>query len=323
MKGSDSAQPSHKAVLGLDEPATRQTAFYVLRLIFGLIWVFNALYQMHPAYINRLFLKSIAAHPGQSHWYFAYTNAVNHLVQAIGAPGVAMATVAIAALLALSLLTGFKVRFFAWIGVVFTFVLWMTTGHMGGPYTPGATDPGTLIIYTFVFVIILLVEPPRTASTDPAAWDASQAKRFATVRLLFGLLWAFDASWKWTPFFLHHAVSYLVASEAGQPAWMVAYIHLFIEAIDWIGPTVFGVFAALSETAIALGLLLNRGLRYILPFGLIYSFVLWTSAEGFGGPYGAVTGIGGDVLGTTIIYCLIFLYLMAMYPPHLRLSKAE
>ena len=54
----------------------------------------------------------------------------------------------------------------------------------------------------------------------------------------------------------------------------------------------------------------------MLPIGLLYSFGLWTTAEGWGGPYGTgFTGNKGDVLGTAIIYCLIFRYLMVVYPP--------
>ncbi len=41
------------------------------------------------------------------------------------------------------------------------------------------------------------------------------------------------------------------------------------------------------------------------------------TTEGWGGPYGyCFTGNRGDILGTAIIYCFIFLYLMAMYPPY-------
>ncbi|MEJ2656987.1 MAG: hypothetical protein P8012_07285 [Desulfobacterales bacterium] len=82
------------------------------------------------------------------------------------------------------------------------------------------------------------------------------------------------------------------------------------------GPLAFGLFAAIVESLIALSLLFKKGMNFMLPIGLIYAFGLWTTAEGWGGPYGpGYTGNRGDILGTTIIYCFIFLFLMVMYPP--------
>lgn len=139
----------------------------------------------------------------------------------------------------------------------------------------------------------------------------------------FGILWAFDAFCKWQPYFLHHAVDYLVQSQKGQPEWIVAYIQFFINIIDAVGPFAFGLFAAIVETAIAASLLLNKGSGFMLPIGTLYAFGLWTTAEGWGGPYGpGFTGNKGDILGTAIIYCLIFLYLMVVYPPF-RMKKTR
>lgn len=294
--------------------AVQRRAFRALRIVFGCIWVFNVVYQLHPAYIEHLFLKSIAAHHDQSAWYVNYTHWAMGLIAAIGAPGVALFTVAVGALLAVSLLSGLWLRPVAWIGAVFTFVMWTLNGHLGGPYTAGATDPGTLIVYSLTFIALLLAEPAADAADD----ETARARRYRILRLLFGALWAFDAAWKWTPFFIDHSLSYLVQSQAGQPAWIVAYIQIFVDAIKLVGQQSFGIFAAVAETIIAVGLIANRGMRFVLPFGLLYSIGVWTTAEGWGGPYGAVTGVGGDVLGTTIIYALIFAYLMVMYPPTRR-----
>jgi len=298
----------------LHEPATQHQTFKILRIAFGVILAFNALYQMHPAYAKNLFLASIAARPGQAAWYVSFTQWVTAGVQFLGAPEVAIATVVVGVALAVSMLGGIRVRLFAWVGVIFTMLLWITVGHLGGPYTQGATDPGTLIVYALVFVAILLSEPTeRSTGLDQVSAGKQEPKRYRSLQIVFGLLWAFDAIWKWTPFFLHNPQTYLIQSEAGQPAWIVAYIQFFVDAIGWVGPLTFGIIAALAESVIALGLLSGRGMRWVLPFGLVYSFGVWTTAEGWGGPYGSVTGVGGDVLGTTIIYCLVFLYLMVMF----------
>ncbi len=93
------------------------------------------------------------------------------------------------------------------------------------------------------------------------------------------------------------------------------YIQFFITIIHSVGSFTFGIFAAIIETLIALSLLFKKGLSFMLPVGFLYCVGLWTTAEGWGGPYGpGFTGNQGDILNTPNIYCLIFLYLMVMYP---------
>jgi uncharacterized membrane protein YphA (DoxX/SURF4 family) len=301
-----------------DRKMARQDAFGFLRILFGFIWLLNTWFQSNSAYINHLFLESFNdGITGQPQWLAHYTQAVINAIQVLGAPRVAVATVVIDALLAFSLLTGIRVRFFAWVGVAYNLFMWSTVGGMGGPYTQGATDPGTAIVYALAFVFVLLTRSGARLSLAPEKGSvASSHGPYTLGRLLFGLLWAFDAFWKWHPYFLQHAVSYLVQSQEGQPAWIMAYIQFFINLINAVGPLAFGFFAAIVETLIAASLLFNKGLSFMLPIGTLYSFGLWTTAEGWGGPYGpGFTGNKGDILGTIIIYCFIFLFLMVMYPP--------
>lgn len=302
-----------------EEISAQTQAFKVLRIGYALIWIFNLIYQCNPAWITHKFYASFTWQKGQPQWYARYIDHARSFVQWAGPSHVAIATIVIGSIITLSLLTGWYLRAFTLLGFFYSLGLWTTTGHLGGPYVAGATDPGTLIVYSLVFLVIFLIEPHQRRAINQeslAHIESSLEWRYALVRIVFGLLWAFDAGWKWTPYFLHHAVSYLNVSEAGQPAWIVTYIQFVVHIINAIGPIIFGYIAAISETVIAIGLLFNLGLRYILPFGFLYSLVLWTTAEGFGGPYTNVTGVGGDVLGTTIIYCVLFLYLMLMYPPH-------
>jgi len=43
-------------------------------------------------------------------------------------------------------------------GAVFSLAIWSTAEGFGGPYTPGATDIGTSIIYFVVFVYLLAIQ---------------------------------------------------------------------------------------------------------------------------------------------------------------------
>ena len=168
-------------------------------------------------------------------------------------------------------------------------------------------------MYALGFALVLLTHAWRPLSMfrhgpiqAPADWQLRLGE------IVFGLLWAFDAYRKWQPDFLLHSVGYLTAAQAGQPGWIVAYLGLFIHAIQIVGPMAFGIAVAVAESVIALALLTGIALDWMLPLGAIYSFGLWITAEGWGGPYTAgATGSKGDVLGTSTIYVLVFLFLIA------------
>jgi uncharacterized membrane protein YphA (DoxX/SURF4 family) len=311
----DAAQMNRSSLIG---KITQQDAFALLRILFGLIWVLNTWFQANSAYINHLFLQSFnAGANGQPQWLAHYTQTVIQAVQTIGPVPVAAATIVIDGLLALSLLTGLWLPFCAWLGIAYNLFMWSTVGGMGGPYIQGSTDPGTAIVYVLAFILVLLTHSWERLSLAPAKKMAGpSARHYALGRFLFGLLWAFGAFWKWHPYFLAHGVDNLVQSQQGQPAWIASYIQFFIDVIHLVGPLTFGVIVAIVESLIALSLLCKKGLDFMLPIGTVYAFILWTTAEGWGGPYGpGFTGNRGDILGTAIIYCLIFLYLMVIYPP--------
>lgn len=293
---------------------TADTAVGLSRLLFGAICLVNALLHLDTAYPAK-FLASLAADwaPGQPGWLAAWGHVTAAGVQALGVGPVVNAMVVIEFVLALSLLTGAWLHRLAWVGIIYNLWLWSTVGGLGGPYTPGATDPGTAIVYVLAFALVLLTHAWRSLSVvrhgpmqAPAHWKLRLSE------IAFGLLWAFDAYWKWQPDFLLHGVDNLTASQAGQPGWIVAYIGFFIRVILLVGPLAFGIAIAAAESVIALALLTGLALDWILPLGAIYSFVLWTTAEGWGGPYAAgVTGNKGDVLGTATLYVLVFLFLIA------------
>ncbi|MGE4531570.1 MAG: hypothetical protein AB7C98_09640 [Acidithiobacillus sp.] len=292
---------------------TRRQAFGSIRILFGVIWLINTWLQFNPAYASH-FLGTFSADwvSGQPAWIAAYGHWMANLVQAIGPHLVADATVVLDAILAVSLITGLGLPFLAGVGVIYNLWLWSTVGGFGGPYTQGATDPGTAIIYALCFLYVIWTRSWEGLSLRRAPHKPLYAPAMHTARVLFGLLWAFDAFWKWQPYFLNNAVTYLQQALPGEPAWIAAYITFFIVVIKAVGPLVFGYFAAIMESIIAFFLLIGRGLRWIIPVGIAYSFGVWTTAEGWGAPYlPGSTANKGDVLGTTNIYIIAFLFLAA------------
>jgi len=312
------AKASRVPVLGTQDHSAMRALSWV-RIAFGVFFAVNLGLHFNPQYAVQFAadVRHAALAAGQPHALGVWASAVLQLMAAVGISKAVALLFGIEALLTVGLLTGWGFPALAWVGLVYELFLWSTLGGLGGPYTSGATDPGTAIVYALGFALILLLR-----GWQGAAWSNAPLRRPDSVRVrwafwLFGLLWAFDAWWKWQPGFLQHFASFLTSAQTGQPAWIAEWIAVFIGLGHVIGMERFAVLAALTETAIAAGLLFAPWLpqalrRAVLWGGLVYSLLLWSTAEGFGGPYGpGFTGNKGDVLGTTTVYALLFLFLLA------------
>ncbi len=137
--------------------------------------------------------------------------------------------------------------------------------------------------------------------TNPATLASWRFKGFGILRIVFGLVWAIDAWFKWQPDFINNFSSYLTGTLDGQPGWVQTWINFWIHIVG-VDPHIFAHLVAIGETAIAIALIVGAfsNLTYIV--GVLLSIVIWTSAEGFGGPYVA----GSTDIGAAIIYVLVF-----------------
>jgi uncharacterized membrane protein YphA (DoxX/SURF4 family) len=129
-------------------------------------------------------------------------------------------------------------------------------------------------------------------------------KAFALLRIVFGGVWLVDASFKWNPAFLNNFTNYVAGGAENQSALVQFWIHLWVQTVS-VDPHLFAVIVAIAETAIAIGLLLGICTRIALLGGIAMTLVIWSTAEGFGGPYIA----GSTDIGAAIIYALLFLAL--------------
>lgn len=130
------------------------------------------------------------------------------------------------------------------------------------------------------------------------------------MRLVFGAIYAIDAVLKWLPGFRHTFVSQLRTVAQGQPGFLHGWFHFWIQ-LEAGAPTLWWVLIALTETVIALVLLLGVARRVGYPFAALYMLIVWGVGEGFGGPYMS----GATDIGTGIIYSVVFLTLLAYAPP--------
>ena len=316
---------------GTGQPEGPGRAFRLIVAVFGLIWLINAGFQFSAwiwqpgqtggAHLLRVFTKAAKVAPG---WLRPLLLGVTSQVRAIGPHWVALVMVAIALLIGLSLIFRIGVAAACWLGIAYSLACWVALCAIGYPYAGGQTDPGVFPAYLIAFLFVLSVLPtisrpasPDAVSTrDQSAVAAPRAALWTAARLLFGLLWAFDAILKWVPYFLTHFLDQLTSVLPGQPVWLAAYIGLIIVVVKAVGPVLVAVVVALTETAIAVSVLTGRWLALSVPLGILYSLAVWTSAEAFGGPFSrAGTGVRGNVLGNVLIYVLIFLFMLVPLVP--------
>jgi thiosulfate dehydrogenase (quinone) large subunit len=141
----------------------------------------------------------------------------------------------------------------------------------------------------------------NTQVTNSATLASWRVKGLGILRIVFGLVWAVDAWFKWQPDFIHNFTSYLTGSLDGQPAAVQAWINFWINIVK-VDPHFFAYLVAIGETAVAIGLIFGLLSNLTNIVGILLSVVIWATAEGFGGPYVA----GSTDIGAAIIYVLVF-----------------
>lgn len=127
----------------------------------------------------------------------------------------------------------------------------------------------------------------------------------SAVRAAFGIIWAIDAYLTWRPEFAAHYVGYLQNALQGQPSWLAPWFNLWIGLVT----PATGLFVWLTriiETLIAIGLLFGLARKWVYIVGGLFSLLLWSTAEGFGGPYAT----GASNLGPALVYVLLFAALL-------------
>lgn len=129
-------------------------------------------------------------------------------------------------------------------------------------------------------------------------------KTVGVIRILFGIVWLIDAQFKWRPAFVNDMATYLMGAMPGQPLAVKAWIGFWVDVVN-VNPVAFAYFVALAETALAMALIFGilSNLAYL--GGAVLAFVIWSTAEGFGGPY----VVGSTDIGAAVIYIFVFVLL--------------
>jgi nitrite reductase (NO-forming) len=140
----------------------------------------------------------------------------------------------------------------------------------------------------------------RFAATWPAVATTG-------LRVAFGIIWAVGAALTFSPEFAAHYVGYLQNAASGQPGFAAWWFSAWL-AVVTPHAMVFIWLTRVVESLIALDLLVGLGRKTLYVAGALFSLLVWSTAEGFGGPY----TVGATNMGTAISYVLIFIALIGL-----------
>jgi thiosulfate dehydrogenase (quinone) large subunit len=147
-----------------------------------------------------------------------------------------------------------------------------------------------------------------TASPVPLTWSLRRLHGAAVVRILFGLLWAVDAVFKWLPGFIEGQT---LGDELGKaPEVTVPVVHQWLQLWNAIGtanPPLFAHLIAILETLVAVAILLGAFSNVAFVGSALLSFGIWSGAEGFHLPWDKA---GETDLGPSAAYVFASLALL-------------
>ena len=124
------------------------------------------------------------------------------------------------------------------------------------------------------------------------------------LRIAFGIVWAIDAWLKWRPGsdFFGNFTGHVDMAYNGQPQAIQAWISGWMQVVHALTPAFTAHMVGITEVALAVGLICGVFSNLMYVVGIVLSLVIWTTAEGFGGPYDSST----VDIGAAIIYVLVF-----------------
>ncbi|GIH14812.1 DoxX family protein [Rugosimonospora africana] len=140
--------------------------------------------------------------------------------------------------------------------------------------------------------------PAASRTSEPGVPTLRRLHGAAVVRVVFGIIWSIDATFKWLPGFIHGQT---LGKELGAADDIhTPVIHQWISLWHSVGtaqPTAFAVGTAVIETLIAVCMILGLFSPVVFVGSAIFSFGIWSAAEGFHLPWtkSGITDLGPSV----------------------------
>jgi nitrite reductase (NO-forming) len=145
------------------------------------------------------------------------------------------------------------------------------------------------------------------APTQAATGRCTPAWPKDALRVSFGIIWLIDAILKWLPGFRSGYMDAIMGEAQGQPGWLKPWFTFWVN-LQHPHAAFFAYLVAVAETLIALALIAGFARKLTYSAAIVFSLLIWATAEGFGGPYTS----GAADIGTAVIYALVFAALLAL-----------
>lgn len=127
-----------------------------VRVLFGAVWLIDAIFKWQPGFRAEYLSLLTGAAKGQPAWLVPWFHLISNAVA--GAPALfAYLTAIVETLIAVAVILGFGRKVTYILAAFFAAAIWASAEGFGGPYTVGATDVGTGIIYSIVFLALLAI----------------------------------------------------------------------------------------------------------------------------------------------------------------------
>ena len=139
-----------------------------IRIFLGIVWLIDGYLKFSPGLVDSFpdLVRSVG--DGQPTWLQPWFNFWSSVTPGNAALFV-YTTGVLEVALGVALVLGFMRKIAYLGGIIFSLFIWAIPEGFGGPYGPGSTDIGTGIIYSFVFlslVIINTISGPSKYSLD-------------------------------------------------------------------------------------------------------------------------------------------------------------
>ncbi len=127
-----------------------------VRVIFGIVWLVDALLKFQPGVIESFPDMIKEAGEGQPAWLHPWFSFWYNLTFVDPTPFV-YTTGLLEMALGIALVIGFMRKISYIGGMILSMLIWSIPEGFGGQYGPSSTDIGTGIIYSFVFLLLLII----------------------------------------------------------------------------------------------------------------------------------------------------------------------
>ena len=125
-----------------------------IRIILGIVWLIDGYLKFSPGLVDSF--PALIKSEGQPSWLQPWFNFWSSVTSANAAPfvySIGTLEVILGAALVLGLMR--KIAYLG--GMVLSLLIWAIPEGFGGPYGPGSTDIGTGVIYSFLFLSLIII----------------------------------------------------------------------------------------------------------------------------------------------------------------------